>query len=134
MHQLLQNEANGPSKSTEVFYIGDLAEAFGVTARALRFYEEKGLISPSRDRNTRERVYSQADRDRIANILAAKKMGFTLREVRAMLDDWDANLQIKPDVAAINAQIQMLERQSQEINEALAQLRSILAALSPEDQ
>jgi DNA-binding transcriptional MerR regulator len=58
-------------------------------------------------------------------VLTAKKMGFTLREVKAMLEDPEADLQMKLDAAAIDAQIQILERQLQETNEALAQLRAM---------
>lgn len=134
MPQSLQQEADGPHEGQAIFYIRDLVAAFGVTARALRHYEEKGLLRPGRDAKGLDRVYSRADRERVATILTAKKMGFTLREVGAMLEVPDADFQIKLDAAAINAQIQMLERQVQDINEALAQLRSMRAALSAGDQ
>src|SRR6202163_4102109 len=65
------------------FTIGELARDFGVTLRALRFYENKGLISPQRDGLSR--LYSQGDRTRLALILKGKKLGFTLGEIRQMI-------------------------------------------------
>ncbi len=68
------NETTAVSKSA--FTIGELSREFGVTLRALRFYENKGLISPHRD--GLNRLYSQGDRTRLALILKGKKLGFTL--------------------------------------------------------
>ena len=65
------------------FTIGELSREFGVTLRALRFYENKGLISPHRDGLSR--LYSQGDRTRLALILKGKKLGFTLGEIRQMI-------------------------------------------------
>jgi DNA-binding transcriptional MerR regulator len=65
------------------FTIGELSREFGVTLRALRFYENKGLISPHREGLSR--LYSQGDRTRLALILKGKKLGFTLGEIRQMI-------------------------------------------------
>src|SRR5262245_44552528 len=62
------------------FTIGELAKEFGVTLRTLRFYENKRLLSPRREGLAR--LYSKADRDRLALILKGKKLGFTLSEIR----------------------------------------------------
>jgi len=62
------------------FTIAELAREFGVTLRALRFYESKGFVTPRRDKKIR--LYSQSDRARIAAIVAGKKLGFTLAEIR----------------------------------------------------
>src|SRR3954464_5161994 len=67
----------------KAFTIGELSREFGVTLRALRFYENKGLISPQRDGLSR--LYSQGDRNRLALILKGKKLGFTLGEIRQMI-------------------------------------------------
>ena len=69
--------------SKAAFTIGELSREFGVTLRALRFYENKGLISPHRD--GLNRLYSQGDRTRLALILKGKKLGFTLGEIRQMI-------------------------------------------------
>ena len=65
----------------EQFSITDLSTEFGVTARALRFYEDEGLISPSR--KGLSRIYSKRDRARLAWILRAKRTGFSLADVDA---------------------------------------------------
>ncbi len=67
--------------------IGELCEAFGVTARALRFYEDEQLIAPER-RGT-SRFYSDRDRARLSWILRGKRVGFSLSEIREMLDLYD---------------------------------------------
>ena len=69
------------------FSISDLSAEFSVTARALRFYEDEGLIAPER-RGT-ARIYSQRDRARLAWILRGKRVGFSLAEIREMIDLYD---------------------------------------------
>src|SRR6187401_521761 len=73
--------------SRESFTISDLSAEFGVTARALRFYEDEGLIAPTR--NGLARIYSKRDRARLAWILRAKNVGFSLAEIREMIDLYD---------------------------------------------
>ncbi len=70
------------------FSIAELAEAFGVTARAIRFYEAEGLIAP--ERRGQMRVYSKRDFARLAWVLRGKRVGFSLAEIREMLDLYDA--------------------------------------------
>ena len=69
------------------YTIGQLCEEFGVTSRALRFYEDEGLISPHRQGTAR--IYSWRDRARIAWILRGKRVGFSLSEIREMIDLYD---------------------------------------------
>jgi DNA-binding transcriptional MerR regulator len=71
------------------FTISDLSSEFDVTARALRFYEDQGLISP--ERLGLARIYSKRDRARLAWILRAKRVGFSLAEIREMIDLYDLN-------------------------------------------
>ncbi|MBN8500196.1 MAG: MerR family DNA-binding transcriptional regulator [Sphingomonadales bacterium] len=71
----------------ESFSISDLTDEFDVTARALRFYEDEGLIAPARVGLTR--VYSKRDRARLAWILRAKNVGFSLTEIKEMIDLYD---------------------------------------------
>ena len=65
------------------FTIGQLAREFGLTLRALRFYEDRGLISPGRECSTR--VYTHRDRARLSMIVKAKALGFTLSEIKETL-------------------------------------------------
>jgi DNA-binding transcriptional MerR regulator len=69
------------------YSITDLATEFGVTARALRFYEDEGLIAPRRVGLSR--IYSRRDRARLAWILRGKRVGFSLAEIKAMIDLYD---------------------------------------------
>ena len=69
------------------YTISDLSDEFGVTARALRCYEDEGLIAPERKGLTR--VYSKRDRARLAWIMRAKNVGFSLGEIREMIDLYD---------------------------------------------
>ena len=69
--------------------VTDLARELGVTARALRFYEDKGLIAPHRVGATR--IYSARDRARMILVLRGKRLGFSLREIRDYLDLYDAD-------------------------------------------
>src|SRR3977135_987704 len=71
----------------DVFTIRDLAKEFGISARTLRFYEEKGLLDPTR--RGEQRLYTRRDRARLAYVLAGRTVGFSLEEVREMLDLYD---------------------------------------------
>jgi DNA-binding transcriptional MerR regulator len=113
------------------FTIGELSREFGVTLRALRFYENKGLIAPHRDGLSR--LYSQGDRTRLALILKGKKLGFTLGEIRQMIaaEEGEADR----DALTLSRekcleQIELLERQKAEIEEGLSELHRIHAELS----
>ena len=113
------------------FTIGELSREFGVTLRALRFYENKGLISPHRDGLSR--LYSQGDRTRLALILKGKKLGFTLGEIRQMIAAEEGNADDKALSLSREKcleQIEMLERQKSEIEEGLGELRKIYSELS----
>ncbi|HTN15682.1 MAG TPA: MerR family DNA-binding transcriptional regulator [Sphingomonadaceae bacterium] len=77
------------AEQREHFSISDLTREFGVTARALRFYEDEGLIAPSRAGLSR--IYSKRDRARLAWIMRAKNVGFSLVEIREMIDLYDLN-------------------------------------------
>src|SRR4029450_13995561 len=71
------------SVEDDVHTIGDLAREFDVTLRALRFYEDKGLLSPKREGLTR--LYNAQDREHLKLILKGKRLGFTLVEISEMI-------------------------------------------------
>src|SRR6476619_918333 len=105
--------------------IGELARESGVTLRALRFYQSKGLLAPHR--NGSARVFSHADRDRLALILQGKRLGFTLTEIREMLTARARGCTNALPISRRKCveQINMLERQRRDIETALAELRQI---------
>jgi len=105
--------------------IGEVAREFGVTLRALRFYESKRLIAPQRQGAVR--LYRRSDRERIALILTGRRLGFTLGEIRELVG--------KPDAAGLRlsreqcvAQINLLEQQKRGIEIAIAELRQIYSS------
>ena len=114
------------NEPAETYSIADLAREFDVTHRAIRFYEDEGLLSPGRD-GTR-RVYSKRDRVRLKLILRGKRLGFSLAEVREMLELYDSAPDERPQlakfVAALTARREQLERQREEIDEVLGEIRS----------
>jgi DNA-binding transcriptional MerR regulator len=115
------------------FTIGELAREFGVTLRALRFYENKGLVNPRRNGNAR--IYSRSDRSRLAAILAGKKLGFTLGDIRAMIaakHGASEGESLKLTAEKCLEQIHVLEKQQLNIKAALAELWRIHAGLSAE--
>jgi DNA-binding transcriptional MerR regulator len=126
----LQTAGGRPEQSE--FTIGELAREFGVTLRALRFYENKGLIAPRRAGSAR--LYSQCDRARLAQILTGKRLGFTLTEIRKMISSDEARDAERLSLTKEKCleQIHLLEKQQLEIKAALAELWRIHAGLSAE--
>lgn len=118
------NTNNGAS--SEYFTIGDLSREYSVTLRALRFYEDKGLLAPKREGTSR--LYSRTDRTRLTLILKGKRFGFTLSEISAMIALHEGRdggkLALTQD--KVQRQIGALERRRSEIDEAIAELRALL--------
>ena len=85
----IEDDAEAAKAGPAVYTIGDLAREFDVTLRALRFYEDKGLLSPRREGLAR--LYSAADRVRLQLILKGKRLGFTLAEISEMVEAHERN-------------------------------------------
>ncbi len=122
------------------FTIGDLAHDFGVTLRTLRFYESRGLLSPTR--SGMARIYTARDRARLALIIKGKQLGFTLIEIRAMLaheDDKTGGDKAAAGTAIVGGlqlsreqiaeQLDLLRGQRKEIDEAITELEATQARL-----
>ena len=118
------------SAAQSEFTITELAKEFGLTHRALRFYEGRGLLSPQRA--GRRRIFSRSDRDRLALILQGKKLGFTLAEISHMIEAQSAHASehaLKLSAEVCLEKIAHFERQMREAGEALAELRRIHLSL-----
>ena len=118
------------------FAIGELCEAFGVTPRALRFYEDEQLIAPER-RGT-SRYYSDRDRARLSWILRGKRVGFSLNEIRELLDLYDLGdhreTQRRVTIERCRQRIDALRRQKDDIDTTIAELETFLTTLGSPNQ
>ena len=111
--------------------IGDMARKYGVTLRTLRFYEDKGLLNPQRDGSTR--LYTRRDRARLKLILLGRKVGFSLRDVKQMLDLYDPSgtntKQLRLALDKSEKQLSRLQKQRQAIDDAIGELTGTMAVV-----
>jgi DNA-binding transcriptional MerR regulator len=118
-------------RPARTYTIRQLCQEFGCTARALRFYEDKGLLAPARD--GQNRIYSHKDRGRLQLILRGKRVGLPLAEIREMLDLYELDdggvQQAARSLGKFRDQVSALERQRADIDEAIAQLQDAIALL-----
>ncbi len=121
---MFDNACPGPEAKNE-FTISELTREFCVTARALRFYEIKGLLHPKR--RGHKRIYSRRDVARLKLILFGKRVDFTLLEIKEMLDLYDLDdggaTQRRVAVVKFHEQIQFLERQVSSKLQAIDELK-----------
>ena len=118
------------SSHSELYSVTDLAENLGITPRTLRFYEDKGLLTPRRAGNTR--VYSHRDRGRMILILRGKRLGFSLSEIREWLDLYDSDpgqkAQMRILVGKADERLAALRQQREDIDATIKELEGIIGA------
>ena len=119
------------SKEKQFYTVPELSKELGLTERAIRYYESKGLLAPKRAGNTR--IFSYKDRARLIIIMRAKKLGFSLNGIKSFLDlyDVDSNNRKQTELGlnAVDERINFLEEQRDEIKILLADLNEIKHAL-----
>lgn len=113
------------------YSITELANEFEITPRALRFYEEKGLLTPARDGQTR--IYSHKDRARLQLILSGRSVGLTLREIGDIFDlyqaDGDCEEQYKLAISLFRRRMKVVQEQREMVDQQIERLHDICSDL-----
>ena len=116
------------SPAPTTFSISELAKEFALTTRAIRFYEDEGLLSPTR--NGRNRIYGARERTRLKLILRGKRLGLALSEIREILDLYDTNLDEAPQLTKfleiLDNRRTMLLQQREDIDAVLAEVDGLV--------
>jgi len=113
-------------ENRDLFAIADLANEFGISTRAIRFYETKGLLRPERVGGTR--VFRRRDRARLILILRGKRLGFSLRDISDYLSLYDAHsatAQVNLLVQKVDGRLALLEAQLGDLQTTISELREI---------
>jgi DNA-binding transcriptional MerR regulator len=120
-----------PGDRDRSYSVSELAGEFGTTARAIRFYEGKGLLSPGRV--GANRVYTHRDRARLLLVLRGKRLGFSLREIKEFLSLYHADpegvVQMRSLADKLRHRVGDLEHQQAALEETLGDLRRLLATV-----
>ena len=124
---LLKENAQQGDPAQEKFSISELSQEFDVTTRAIRFYEDEGLLEPHRQ--GRQRVYSSRDRVRLKLILRGKRLGFSLSEIGDIIDMYDSEPgevgQLQYFIEKISVRRKTLKQQRDDIEVTLKELDNI---------
>lgn len=113
-------------ENRDLFAIADLSREFGISTRAIRFYEAKGLLTPERVGATR--VFRRRDRARLILILRGKRLGFSLRDISEYLSLYDAHsqtAQVNLLTDMVDKRLGLLERQLADLQTTIGELREI---------
>jgi DNA-binding transcriptional MerR regulator len=109
---------------SDSYSISELAKEFGVTTRTIRFYEDQGLLSPTRAGATR--VFSNRDRVRLKLALRGKRLGFSLAEIRELFELYDVSRDEKKQLEEFLARLErrraLLEQQREDIEVMLTEI------------
>jgi DNA-binding transcriptional MerR regulator len=114
-------------KRQTTYSITDLSKEFDITTRTIRFYEDKGLITPARE--GQRRIYSPRDRVRLRLIMRGKRLGFALSEIQELIDLYDTDrsevTQLQVFLKRIQSRRDALSQQQQDITAMLSELETL---------
>jgi DNA-binding transcriptional MerR regulator len=127
-------KSSAPRDTARIYSIAELAREFGITARTIRFYEDEGLIKPRRQGLTR--LYSAGDRTRLSWILRGKRLGFSLAEIKELLDlyhvDRTGNQQLRELLRRSRLHIADLERKKRDLDAHIGEFREVETQVAAE--
>ena len=112
-------------KNQVTFSIGELAREFDITTRSIRFYEDQGLILPTRKGQTR--IYNQRDRVRLKLILRGKRLGFSLAETGRLFELYDAD---KSSATQLKTIMDLIANKKNDLNQQLEDIQAVLIELT----
>ena len=120
-----RSRASAPDEAAQrTFTITELAQEFDITPRAIRFYEDVGLLEPAR--SGRNRVYTHRDRTRLKLTLRGKRLGLSLQEIKQLVDMYDSGTDDRPQLEAflevLGEHRRQLEQQLEDIQVTLAEI------------
>lgn len=125
---------NSGSSTDSTFSIGELAKQYEVTPRSIRFYEEHGLLAPSRD--GQNRIYSKKDKVRLKLILRGKRLGFSLAETKTLFNLYDSHQNSEVQLEAMLSMTKLkrakLIQQLEDINILMQELDDVEARCQDE--
>ncbi len=114
----------------EITYsISELAHEFDITPRTIRYYEDEGLITPTREGQTR--IYSHKDKIRLKLTLRGKRLGFSLAEIRELFDMYDTDRSSKTQ---LHSMIQLINAKRQSLHQQLEDIQMVMAELEAAEQ
>ena len=117
------------TKTAKTFAIGELAKEFDVTTRSIRFYEDQGLLTPSRKGQTR--IYSQKDKVRLKLILRGKRLGFSLAETGRLFELYDMDKTSEKQLETI---MQLIAAKKEDLHQQLEDIKVVLMELNNLEQ
>lgn len=117
---------NIKTKTNQTSYaIGELSKEFDITTRSIRFYEDQGLLMPSRKGQTR--IYNQRDRVRLKLILRGKRLGFSLAETGKLFELYDAD---KSSAKQLSSMMELIANKKKSLEQQLADINDVLIELN----
>jgi DNA-binding transcriptional MerR regulator len=129
MRPISRSTPSAEANAGRLFTITELATEFDITPRAIRFYEDMGLLEPSRD--GRNRVYTHRDRTRLKLTLRGKRLGLSLQEVKQLVDMYDSESDAAPQLTAF---LEVLRQHRRQLEQQLDDIEVTLAEISQHEE